>query len=155
MRAACFYFLVLTALLLLTEATGAKKKVRSIASGTTFGFCQGYCRQSVNISANPSKITALKEPNFEQAEYPPVKKVFAFTNAKWKKIVALLDLKTFRALDDQYGCPDCADGGAEWIEVKWLKQSKRVTFENGQTVKGIGELIKKLRRIREKYLKNL
>ena len=109
----------------------------------------------MNITANPLKITALKEPNSEQAEYPPVTKTFAFTHAKWKKLVALLDLKTFQALDDQIGCPDCADGGAEWIEVKWLKKSKRVTFENGQTVKGIEGLIEKLRQIRARYLKNL
>jgi hypothetical protein len=155
MRVACLCILVATSLFLLTKGTSAKSKIRSIASGTSFGFCRGYCRQSVNITSNPLQITAKKEPNFEQAEYPTVQNTSVFPSANWTKLVDLLDLKTFQALDEQIGCPDCADGGAEWIEVNWLKQSKRVTFENGQLVKGIEGLIAKLRKIRDKYLMNL
>ena len=155
MKIVCLCFLVLTSLLSLTEGKCATSNVHSIASGTSFGFCRSYCRRSVNITSNPSQLTALKEPNFEQAEYPPVQKTLAFTDAKWNELVALLNLKTFAALDERIGCPDCADGGAEWIEVNWLKRSKRVTFENGQLVNGIEGLIGKLRQIREEYLANL
>ncbi|CAF4619589.1 unnamed protein product, partial [Rotaria socialis] len=34
-------------------------------------------------------------------------------------------------LDDCIGWPDCAGGGAEWIEVNWSTKSKLVTFEYG------------------------
>ncbi|CAF4279798.1 unnamed protein product, partial [Rotaria sordida] len=48
-------------------------------------------------------------------------------------------------LDDRIGCPGCADGGIEWIEVNWSKESKRVTFEYEALINGIEELIKYLR----------
>ena len=55
-------------------------------------------------------------------------------------------------LDDRIGCPDCADGGAEWIEIDSMDGVKRVTFENGQTVNGIEPLVEKLRQLRNQYL---
>jgi hypothetical protein len=55
-------------------------------------------------------------------------------------------------LYNRIGCPDCADGGAEWIQVDWIDESKRVTFENGRMVEGIEKLIEKLRQMREEYL---
>jgi hypothetical protein len=32
-------------------------------------------------------------------------------------------------MDTVIGCPDCADGGAEWLELGFEKEVKRVTFE--------------------------
>jgi len=29
----------------------------------------------------------------------------------------------------RYGCPDCADGGAEWVEISFDTLKHRVTFE--------------------------
>lgn len=61
-----------------------------------------------------------------------------------------MDLQRFRALDDRIGC---ADGGAEWIEIKWNSSIKRVTFENGQSIEGFDALVKKLRSLRNKYVR--
>ena len=155
MKVVCWCFLVLTFLLVLTEGTCPKGKVYSIASGTSFGFCRGYCLRSINVTKNPLELSASKEPNFAQVEYPPVQKKFPFNSTQWQDLLAQLNLATFKALDDRIGCPDCADGGAEWIQVDWSKGSKRVTFENGQLVQGIEGLIGKLRQIREQYLTNL
>ena len=66
-----------------------------------------------------------------------------------------IDFENFRLLDDRIGCPDCADGGAEWIQVNWSGQNKRVTFENGQLIKGFEGLVVKLRDLRNKYTNNL
>ena len=32
-------------------------------------------------------------------------------------------------MDEIIGCPDCADGGAEWIEITSGETSHKVTFE--------------------------
>ncbi len=62
-----------------------------------------------------------------------------------------MNLDIFQSLDDRIGCPDCADGGAEWVQIDWNNGNKRVTFENRQTVKGIEKLIEKLREMRQIY----
>lgn len=55
-------------------------------------------------------------------------------------------------LDSIYGCPDCADGGAEWIEIQDDQQIKKVTFEYGDTLAPIENLMLELRDLREAYL---
>ena len=128
------------------------KDIRSISSGTSFGMCRGYCRQSINVTSNPFQVVALKEPNFAQNPYPSVQRLFSSASSQWEELMSLVNLKSFTTLGDTIGCPDCADGGAEWIQVDWIKGSKRVTFENGRTVKGVQPLIEKLRQMREAYL---
>jgi hypothetical protein len=43
------------------------------------------------------------------------------------------------------GCPDCADGGGEWIEVSVAGESHRVTFDNGANIEAIQPLIELMR----------
>ena len=38
-----------------------------------------------------------------------------FQQDDWNGILNEINLKEFYSLKDFYGCPDCADGGAEWI----------------------------------------
>ncbi|CAF1231654.1 unnamed protein product [Rotaria magnacalcarata] len=128
------------------------KDVRSISSGLSFGMCAGYCKQSINMTLDPLQIIALKEPNFEQKSYPPIQKAFPTTQNAWEDIVTTINLKIFQTLGDTVGCPDCADGGAEWIRVDWINGSKRITFENGRAIKGLEELIEKLRQMRQQYI---
>ncbi|CAF3146353.1 unnamed protein product [Rotaria sp. Silwood2] len=132
-----------------------RKDVRSIASGTSFGMCAGYCQQSINVTSNPLQVVALKRPNFDQESYPPVQRSFSFSANQWEQLISRLNLKTFLALDNTIGCPDCADGGAEWIQVDWTDGTKHVTFDYGRTVKGIEELMKQLRQMREEYVSQL
>ncbi|CAF1300655.1 unnamed protein product [Rotaria sordida] len=67
--------------------------------------------------------------------YPPVQRQFPFSSSQWEQLISLLDLETFTALADRIGCPGCADGGIEWIQVDWADATKRVTFESGQLFK--------------------
>ena len=143
---------LLVALIAFVDAQVEIKNVRSISSGTSFGMCRGYCQQSINLTSLPSQLTAAKQANFDQPAYPLVKRSFAFPASQWNQVIGLVDLKTFRALEDRIGCPDCADGGAEWIQIDGTDGTKRVTFENGRSVKGIEALIDKLRQLRNDYL---
>lgn len=64
--------------------------------------------------------------------------------------------KKFLKLQDVYGCPDCADGGAEWLEVQFSDgRVKNVKFDYGSSVEGFEEIISSLRAHRlaliEKY----
>lgn len=151
-------YLCLTVVILLpvisTSGLG-RRDIVSISSGTSFGFCIGYCRRSIDIQRDAQRLTARKEPNFPQAQYPPVIKQYPFSSNQWGNLVSLVDPQGFRALSETIGCPDCADGGAEWIEIKWPTVTKRVTFEFGQTIPGFEQLVEALRRIRKRYVDNL
>ncbi|CAF1493442.1 unnamed protein product [Rotaria sordida] len=142
----CFFIVTF---LTVTHGQFEGKDVRSIASGTSFGMCAGYCQQSINVTSDPLQVVASKRPNFDQESYPPVQRPFPIPASQWEQLVSSLNLKTFLALDNTIGCPDCADGGAEWIQVDWLDGTKHVTFDYGRTVDGIEDLIKKLRQMRE------
>ncbi|CAF1265360.1 unnamed protein product [Rotaria sordida] len=87
--------------------------------------------------------------------YPPVQRQFPFSLSQWEQLVSLLDLETFTALADRIGCPGCADGGIEWIQVDWPDATKRVTFESGQLFKGLEGFVVNLRQMREKYVAQL
>ncbi len=48
----------------------------------------------------------------------------------WIFIQQRLDIPVFYKLEGILGCPDCADGGAEWIEVELRNgNTHKVTFE--------------------------
>ncbi|CAF1160628.1 unnamed protein product [Adineta ricciae] len=128
------------------------KQITSISSGTSFGMCVGYCRRSISIKSQPKyQLIALKEPNYSQNEYPTEEKRFSYTEKQWKKLINLLDVKNFEKLNETIGCPDCADGGAEWIEIQCKTEKKRVTFEYGQLIKGFEGIINELRNLRETF----
>lgn len=151
-----YLYLFFAVLVTATDGKGnTKQEILSISSGTSFGMCAGYCRQSIKITSNPRELIALKEPNFDQAEYPLVQKQFPFSLNQWQQLINLVDSKGFQALDDTIGCPDCADGGAEWIEIVFLNTAKRVTFEYGHLIKGFEGLINQLRKLRDDYVSKL
>ena len=151
MQASWQYLLIVS---LVTVAYGKyeTEDVRSISSGLSFGRCGGYCQQSINATLHPSQLIASKKANFDETSYPPLQRQFPFSSNQWTQLVSLLNSKVFTELDDTIGCPGCADGGIEWIQVDWIDATKRVTFENGRNIKGIEELTEKLQQMREEYL---
>ena len=49
----------------------------------------------------------------------------------WAELQTLIDFLVMQDLEDVIGCPDCADGGATYIELTQNGETKRVTFETG------------------------
>lgn len=150
----CCFFLG-AVLLINGQSSASKDDIISISSGTSFGMCRGYCRRSILISANSNRVISMKETNYPQKEFPPVKKADPFSAEQWKELIGLVDFNAFQALDERIGCPDCADGGAEWIQVQTRGQIKKVTFENGQLIKGFEGLVVQLRNLRNQFTDNL
>ena len=62
-----------------------------------------------------------------------------------------MDLKEVHAMDDIIGCPDCADGGAEWLELGFEDRVKRVTFEYMNEPEQLGDIIPELRILMESF----
>ncbi|CAF3727721.1 unnamed protein product [Adineta steineri] len=116
-------------------------------------WCEGDEEGEVVVGGNgqgnqSNQLNIPSEPNFAQTQY-------SFSSEKWKQLISLIDSKNFQALDDTVGCPDCADGGAEWIQINYSNKNKQVTFELGKLIKGFEGLINDLRSLRDKYVNNL
>jgi len=98
-----------------------------IAYGTSFGECLGYCKRSINISSN---LIKFEKSGWEiDGSLPVVKESVPLDTASWNDLVSGIDFNAFFQLDSIIGCPDCADGGAEWIEIRKDGDVHRSTFE--------------------------
>jgi hypothetical protein len=94
--------------------------------GTSFGMCAGYCKQELAIASTSLQLTRT---SWSPQQNPPVVQEQAFTDADWRRLLERVDGDRIRLLNEVYGCPDCADGGAEWIEVETPTFKKKITFE--------------------------
>lgn len=116
-----------------------------VSSGQSFGMCMGRCYNELIVENNTVTLKQIerKERGGEQ------KTMEYHENSRFHQIKADLNdfpKKKFLKLDEVYGCPDCADGGTEWLEVRFSDgSSKRVIFNYGSTVTGFEEVISALR----------
>ena len=119
-------------------------EIVEVKSGQSFGMCIGKCHNELIITGD--KLTLKQIERKERGGETSTKE---FTeNANLQLIlqeIKKVDQAKFLALEDVYGCPDCADGGAEWLEITFKgKEPKKVTFEYGKTIPGFEEIISTL-----------
>ena len=119
-----------------------------IRSGTSFGMCMGYCYTEVAIASETTTLTGKSFRNKEQ--YPDKQCSSNTTQDDWQALRGLINREALRRLPQTIGCPDCADGGAEWIEVEEGNSTHRVTFEYNSNVPEIGPLLNKVRESRNR-----
>lgn len=93
--------------------------------GISFGECIGYCHEELSISDEES--TYIKQ-NSDTAKPDLFYNLDNTEDAK-ESLFDAIDLNTFTELANVIGCPDCADGGAEWIEITQGEIHHKVTFE--------------------------
>jgi hypothetical protein len=114
-----------------------------ITSGTSFGMCAGYCVTELRIDS--TSLTLVEES--WRADLPTRTTTLPLDRREWNRFQALVDTAAIRQLEGVHGTPDCADGGAEWIQIEGA-DSVRVTFEYGAELGGIEELQKEIRDLR-------
>jgi hypothetical protein len=119
-----------------------------IHSGTSYGMCFGYCVRNLELSGTDATYTML---SFNSNEYPLKSIAGEITLNEWNEITAEIDEELITSMNDVYGCPDCADGGAEWIEIITVSYSKKITFEVSDVPGSIKNLVNKLRTIRNRF----
>lgn len=120
---------------------------RQIAYGKSFGFCVGYCDHQLTITAERMRLVHTS-PRDPQA-YPEQVIEKPTPAETWQKLNRFARFETLQGLPDRIGCPDCADGGAEWIELQQNDVSKRVTFEPQAGLPQQAELLAELRKLYE------
>jgi hypothetical protein len=118
-----------------------------VRGGTSFGFCPSYlyCSSQLEITQDQAVFTLTSRERGDLRRVRPV------SEAEWRGLRAAVDEMRLRALPAVIGCPDCADGGRETIEVATASWKTQVAFEYGKTVPGIEELVQRVRTIREGF----
>jgi hypothetical protein len=120
------------------------RNVAQVNYGTSFGMCVGYCKHDVSID---SMYTSYSCAGWTKEVEPTLYKVQTAKSA-WDSVKVLINNKAFFELPATIGCPDCADGGAEWVEVKLLNgTAHKVVFEYYNEPQQLQSSIAKLRQI--------
>ncbi|WP_080237599.1 hypothetical protein [Spirosoma rigui] len=120
----------------------------TIRTGTSFGMCVGYCFNDYVL--NGTSVTLTQNGN--RTQQVPTKSCQAtITPDEWNALKALASFDAFSQQPERIGCPDCADGGAEYIELETGGRKHRVTFEYNQTIPGFEPLVDALRSRREAF----
>jgi hypothetical protein len=131
-----------------TSSPAGPDAVSVIRATTSFGFCLGYCKTTLEITAGG--LTYVEEAT-RSGELPPVRRTAPVSSSEWDALVAALDRSRIETLPETLGCPDCADGGAESIEVIGPDWRKSVTFEYGATIPELQPLLERVRTLRARF----
>jgi len=119
------------------------EKILSMHHGESFGMCDGFCIVVFSYSKN-TKVRLQKKWRSDEAKSDTT----VLQTKEWEKIVDLINLDDFFNLNEIYGCPDCTDGGSEWIEIKTTNRNYKVTYDYGKVeIPEIQKLIHKLRQL--------
>lgn len=118
----------------------------TIRYGTSFGECLGDCYKETSITEYQATLSVQEYIIGRQTE-PEIRTQKNLTVQDFERINNLVDTEIIQALPETIGCPDCADGGAEWVEIQSLEMHKKVTFEFLNEPSVLKNLITELREI--------
>lgn len=112
--------------------------------GSSFGMCVGYC--AARLVVTPDRVATLTETGTRSGEMAPRVRTRTLTEAEHARLAAAYAASRIAATGT-LGCPDCADGGAEYVEL----DGRRVTFEYGGDAGTATPLAGALRAVRETF----
>jgi hypothetical protein len=119
-----------------------------IRHGIFFGECAGYCASEIAVSGSAVIYKARYIGPPRESLLPERTKRASITADAWHQLLYSVQENEFMKLNDRYGCPDCADQGGEWIEIRFADgKTKKVTFDYNRPPKEVLELVKKLQAI--------
>lgn len=124
--------------------SGQKEVITSITYGTHFGHCRGICRKEIHFS--DGKTWILKAGN-DLKTNPEEKQELPFNKKHWDQLIRSIDWNAFHELQEVIGCPDCADGGTEYITITTGTVNKTVKFEYGSQQKNMEPYLSQLREL--------
>ena len=101
----------------------------------------GYCKRDISIT--PGKIIFTKSGWGDSVKTRHCDQDISGND--FTALTGKIDLQDFKDLDEVIGCPDCADGGAEWIRIVTAGSDKKVTFEFGNEPDEVKPFIEVLR----------
>ncbi|KAA3658820.1 MAG: hypothetical protein DWQ10_10325 [Calditrichaeota bacterium] len=118
-----------------------------LETGISFGMCVGYCKRAIQIEGKTATIIV---ESWRPKDYPTQKQTFTLTDAEYDSLLTLLDVTDMSGLEEVIGCPDCADGGAEWLAIEKDGKENRSKFNYGADIPDISSIMNFLRPIRQR-----
>ena len=149
LRSSVVWLAVLLSGCALVGSGGSADSPERIRAGESFGFCSGYCNRIVDIT--PAEIQQFELAHVNSPNLPDRMQTRPIETVRWHRLSALIDPDIFAGLDTLYGCPDCADGGAEWVELVLDGTTRRVTFEYNRPPAALAPMADSLRAIRQGF----
>ncbi|QKZ11698.1 hypothetical protein [Spirosoma sp. KUDC1026] len=120
-----------------------------IRTGTSFGMCVGYCQYEYVLQG--TTVTLTQRTNGDPRQHPAKTCQFTLNAGVQNQLLTLINFRRFSQQPTTIGCPDCADGGAEYIELQVGEEKHRVTFDYGRTIPGFEPLVDLLRQQRTQF----
>jgi hypothetical protein len=101
--------------------------IEYVKYGTSFGECLGYCKNDITVT---NTTIDFNKRGWDLEGLLPEMSNTESVDAKYTtELIDKINFDSFLELDSIIGCPDCADGGAEWIEIRSKGISHKVIFE--------------------------
>ncbi|WP_437279136.1 hypothetical protein WME90_00840 [Sorangium sp. So ce375] len=97
------------------QALGASSEAEGtwLSTRYSFGFCRGECITTVSRDGVDLSLTACTH-----TQGCPRSNRATLTDAGSRKLEEIEDALAGARLDNRYGCPDCADGGATSVRLR-------------------------------------
>jgi hypothetical protein len=108
-------------------------------------MCTGYCQTTLEITCHEA---VLVEESWRSE--PPLRHSMRLSPSEWSALVRAVDRQRLEAQPAVVGCPDCADGGAESLEVVGADWSKRVAFDFRAEMPELQPLLDQVRALRNR-----
>lgn len=96
--------------------------ITEVKYGISFGECIGYCGHDITLTDGSSD-------SHHYYYWGAQDLLCSESYSNWESLTSSINFDNFKDLDAIIGCPDCADGGAEWIEITSDGETHKVTFE--------------------------
>jgi hypothetical protein len=140
-------FLLVLSLNFMSCEKGSVENVETISYGTSFGMCVGYCVNNLSIASE--KVTFSKSKNGQTPDTKTCTSLITVTELN--AIKGLIDSDKVAKLPETIGCPDCADGGAEWVSLTVKGKTHKIVFEYGKAPAELAAVVVKLRALKEAF----
>ncbi|RAJ10136.1 hypothetical protein [Arenibacter echinorum] len=142
MKKSAFLLFIIGLLLSCEKNEVNSSDIKQLGYGTSFGMCVGYCKNDMLLKAG----TVIYSRSGWNNQVEAIDCIENLTQLSWDSIKKAVDLNEFFLLPQIVGCPDCADGGAEWLEIENFSGKKsKVTFEYGKAPEELETIITALR----------
>lgn len=96
------------------DDTKPPERLELVAGGWSFGFCHGACRGVLTFDGNTVQYTISSR---EPGEPPYLENAGVLTEQGRDELRSTVAALRGVMLQAQYGCPDCADGGAAYVRL--------------------------------------
>jgi len=147
----CFFYLFIFNFSLLIvsfpmQGEGTKEPEFIVKNGYHFGVCVGYSDAELVIEGRKAAFKKPSQP--PDSRYPPVEVTRYLSSSEYNILKNLIEATEFVSAQDKYGCPDCYDQGAEWLEVTTPRLEKRIEMEYNALPPSIESLLIFMRKVR-------